>query len=166
MMACRVASMPITAADAKDPAGKLRGSAVPWRRMLLHPAVWAIVVNNYTFHYAFYVVMNWLPTYFEQVRCSCSDCRDLRQVSLSYVLPFGRTSVPSKSYTALPHDAPRCRKPLETHPQIHVFRLSLYIPGDTSNLLLSFRADGQILIANGAEGNCCSWRGSERPGKG
>ncbi len=59
--------MPVTAADAKDPAGKLRGSSVPWRRMLLHPAVWAIVVNNYTFHYAFYVVMNWLPTYFEQV---------------------------------------------------------------------------------------------------
>ncbi len=60
--------MPVTAADAKDPAAKLRGSAVPWRRMLLHPAVWAIVINNYTFHYAFYVVMNWLPTYFEQVR--------------------------------------------------------------------------------------------------
>ncbi|KAK9850806.1 hypothetical protein WJX84_001460 [Apatococcus fuscideae] len=57
----RVTSMPVTAADAKDPAAKLRGSAVPWRRMLLHPAVWAIVINNYTFHYAFYVVMNWLP---------------------------------------------------------------------------------------------------------
>lgn len=30
-------------------------------------AVWAIVVNNFTFHYAFYVVMNWLPTYFDKV---------------------------------------------------------------------------------------------------
>jgi hypothetical protein len=24
-------------------------------------------VNNFTFHYAFYVVMNWLPTYFDSV---------------------------------------------------------------------------------------------------
>jgi cyanate permease len=36
--------------------------------MLAHPAVWAIVVNNFTFHYAFYVVMNWLPTYFDKAR--------------------------------------------------------------------------------------------------
>jgi ACS family sodium-dependent inorganic phosphate cotransporter len=31
-------------------------------------AVWAILVCNFTFHYAFYVIMNWLPTYFEQAR--------------------------------------------------------------------------------------------------
>ena len=24
-------------------------------------------MNNFTFHYAFYVVMNWLPTYFDAV---------------------------------------------------------------------------------------------------
>jgi ACS family sodium-dependent inorganic phosphate cotransporter len=34
--------------------------------MLSSPAVWAIVVNNFAFHYAFYVVMNWLPTYFNR----------------------------------------------------------------------------------------------------
>jgi ACS family sodium-dependent inorganic phosphate cotransporter len=34
--------------------------------MLASPAVWAIVVNNFAFHYAFYVVMNWLPTYFNR----------------------------------------------------------------------------------------------------
>ena len=33
--------------------------------MLRHPAVLAIIVNNFAFHYAFYVAMNWLPTYFE-----------------------------------------------------------------------------------------------------
>ena len=27
----------------------------------------AVQVNNFTFHYAFYVVMNWLPTYFDTV---------------------------------------------------------------------------------------------------
>lgn len=39
----------------------------PWRRMATHPAVWAIIINNFTFHYAFYVVMNWLPTYFDKI---------------------------------------------------------------------------------------------------
>ena len=50
--------------------GKGRVPATPWGRMLRHPALWAIVLNNFTFHYAFYVVMNWLPTYFDRVpRC-------------------------------------------------------------------------------------------------
>lgn len=35
--------------------------------MLTQPGVWAIIINNFTFHYAFYVVMNWLPTYFDKV---------------------------------------------------------------------------------------------------
>jgi len=40
---------------------------VPWLTMLTCPAVWAIVVNSFVFHYALYMVMNWLPTYFEDV---------------------------------------------------------------------------------------------------
>ena len=51
---------------------KGRTPATPWRRILGHPAVWAILVNNFTFHYAFYVVMNWLPTYFDKVSLSWS----------------------------------------------------------------------------------------------
>ncbi|XP_077240649.1 putative anion transporter 6 [Tasmannia lanceolata] len=39
---------------------------IPWKRIVLSLPVWAIVVNNFTFHYALYVLMNWLPTYFEQ----------------------------------------------------------------------------------------------------
>lgn len=42
-----------------------RTAKIPWRRILLSFPVWAIVVNNFTFHYALYVLMNWLPTYFE-----------------------------------------------------------------------------------------------------
>ncbi|XP_009773264.1 putative anion transporter 5 [Nicotiana tabacum] len=38
---------------------------IPWKRILVSLPVWAIVVNNFTFHYALYVLMNWLPTYFE-----------------------------------------------------------------------------------------------------
>ena len=45
---------------------KGRPSPTPWGRMMASPAVWAIVVNNFSFHYAFYVVMNWLPTYFNR----------------------------------------------------------------------------------------------------
>lgn len=42
-----------------------RTAKIPWKRILLSLPVWAIVVNNFTFHYALYVLMNWLPTYFE-----------------------------------------------------------------------------------------------------
>lgn len=40
-------------------------SSIPWKKIVLSLPVWAIVVNNFTFHYALYVLMNWLPTYFE-----------------------------------------------------------------------------------------------------
>lgn len=40
-------------------------SKIPWKRIFVSLPVWAIVVNNFTFHYALYVLMNWLPTYFE-----------------------------------------------------------------------------------------------------
>lgn len=39
---------------------------IPWKSIFFSLPVWAIVVNNFTFHYALYVLMNWLPTYFEQ----------------------------------------------------------------------------------------------------
>ncbi|KAM2623325.1 hypothetical protein TB2_027841 [Malus domestica] len=43
----------------------IRSAKIPWKRILPSLPVWAIVVNNFTFHYALYVLMNWLPTYFE-----------------------------------------------------------------------------------------------------
>jgi MFS family permease len=54
--------------SASDAASKWRRRAhsIPWRSLLSSPAVWAIVINNFTFHYALYVLMNWLPTYFDQ----------------------------------------------------------------------------------------------------
>ncbi|KAJ3675225.1 hypothetical protein LUZ60_004267 [Juncus effusus] len=38
---------------------------IPWRKIIFSLPVWAIVVNNFTFHYALYVLMNWLPTYYD-----------------------------------------------------------------------------------------------------
>ena len=61
----RYTVIPLSAGEAGP--GKGRPPAVPWGRMLRSNAVWAIIINNFTFHYAFYVVMNWLPTYFDQV---------------------------------------------------------------------------------------------------
>ncbi|KAJ4977223.1 hypothetical protein NE237_002329 [Protea cynaroides] len=46
--------------------GLVRAAKIPWKRIFLSLPVWAIVVNNFTFHYALYVLMSWLPTYFEQ----------------------------------------------------------------------------------------------------
>lgn len=58
--------MPLTSREERG-GSKGRPPATPWLRMLRHRAVWAIILNNFTFHYAFYVVMNWLPTYFDKV---------------------------------------------------------------------------------------------------
>ncbi|MBA0752912.1 hypothetical protein Gogos_020994 [Gossypium gossypioides] len=44
----------------------VKATKIPWKKILISRPVWAIVVNNFTFHYALYVLMNWLPTYFEQ----------------------------------------------------------------------------------------------------
>lgn len=38
---------------------------IPWRKIIFNLPVWAIIANNFTFHYALYLLMNWLPTYFE-----------------------------------------------------------------------------------------------------
>jgi hypothetical protein len=67
----RESVIPLTSSEATAPQQKAqhakgRPAPTPWRAMLCSPAVWAIVVNNFAFHYAFYVVMNWLPTYFNR----------------------------------------------------------------------------------------------------
>lgn len=39
-------------------------SIIPWGQLFASSAVWAIIANNFAFHYGTYVLMNWLPTYF------------------------------------------------------------------------------------------------------
>lgn len=50
-----------------SPEGRRRLPPTPWKRMLRCRAVWAIVACNFAFHYALYVVMNWMPAYFRDV---------------------------------------------------------------------------------------------------
>ncbi|KAI3731800.1 hypothetical protein L1987_62989 [Smallanthus sonchifolius] len=51
--------------DGQSQRTKTDKSQIPWLRIFLSLPIWAIVANNFTFHYALYVLMNWLPTYFE-----------------------------------------------------------------------------------------------------
>ena len=39
--------------------------AVPWRALARCLPLWAIVLNNVTFHYAFFILMAWLPTLYD-----------------------------------------------------------------------------------------------------
>ena len=57
--------------------------SIKWMTMLGETAVWAIVVNNFVFHYSIYVIMNWLPTYFEQMLQT-----PLTNLGLAKVLPY------------------------------------------------------------------------------
>ena len=64
--------------------GKKAGRVeVPWGELLRQPAVWAICANNFTFHYVLYVLMNWLPTYFEQLLHA-----ELSHLGLIKTLPY------------------------------------------------------------------------------
>lgn len=67
----RDSTMPLTLLEAQLKPDQSRrassaGGAALWVSLLRSSAVWAIVVNNFAFHYAFYLVMNWLPTYFNR----------------------------------------------------------------------------------------------------
>lgn len=58
-------------------------SRVPWGVLIRSSAVWAILSNNFAFHYATYVLMSWLPTYFQgHIRVGLSDVGGLYTVSV------------------------------------------------------------------------------------
>ncbi|XP_042397056.1 probable anion transporter 6 isoform X1 [Zingiber officinale] len=59
-------NLPVSREKKIPSAGNLRRfTKIPWKKIIFNLPIWAIVVNNFTFHYALYVLMNWLPTYFE-----------------------------------------------------------------------------------------------------
>ncbi|GJP66473.1 hypothetical protein CLOP_g23403 [Closterium sp. NIES-67] len=63
--------------------GSHSSKAIPWGAMMSSWAIWAIVINNYTFHYALYVLMNWLPSYFEQALHT-----SLQSIGIGKALPY------------------------------------------------------------------------------
>ena len=55
-------------------AGGLRGTvplllltapSLPQASLLRCVPLWALVINNFTFHYAFFILMSWLPTLYD-----------------------------------------------------------------------------------------------------
>eukprot|EP00210_Caulerpa_lentillifera_P006519 g6226.t2 len=59
----------------------------PWNQILRSSAVWCIVVNSFTFHYAVYMVMNWLPTFFtDLLKTELASAGTVK--TLPYVLMF------------------------------------------------------------------------------
>ena len=85
----RESLIPVTAAmesnkqqAATDSARKQMGPT-PVASIMRHPAVWAVVVNNFAFHYTFYVIMNWMPTYFQSL-----IGRDLQSIGIGKPIPY------------------------------------------------------------------------------
>ena len=46
--------------------GVRKAHGTPWGGLLACPAVLVIMLNNFTFHYAFFILMSWMPTFYEQ----------------------------------------------------------------------------------------------------
>jgi len=46
----------------ESPAGR---AAIPWRRLLRTPAVWAIFVSHFSHNWMLYLLLAWLPSYFK-----------------------------------------------------------------------------------------------------
>ena len=86
----REALIPVTAPDcdgkaaaaAADSARKQVGPT-PVAAIMRSSAVWAIVANNFAFHYTFYIVMNWMPTYFQSL-----IGRDLQTIGVGKPVPY------------------------------------------------------------------------------
>lgn len=70
-------------AKVENGAHSVRTPKIPWKRIIFSLPVWAIVANNFTFHYALYVLMNWLPTYFE-----LGLNRSLQEMGSSKMMPY------------------------------------------------------------------------------
>ena len=42
--------------------------AVPWKRFLKQPAIWALIVNHFCSNWTLYLLLSWLPSYFANVQ--------------------------------------------------------------------------------------------------
>lgn len=64
------------------PAGgsaKRRGE-VPWSQLLRCVPIWALIINNFTFHYAFFILMAWLPTLYDSLGADSSRQGSLKMM--------------------------------------------------------------------------------------
>ncbi len=52
-------------AKVPEPGSAQADRAIPWRRLLATPAVWAIIVAHFANNWALYLTISWLPSYFK-----------------------------------------------------------------------------------------------------
>lgn len=77
-----------TASTPASPKGKGAPRPTPWARLAASPAVWAITASNFAFHYAFYVVMNWMPAYYGRLLGAPLGGKGTLSSALPYALMF------------------------------------------------------------------------------
>ena len=41
---------------------------IPWRLILSKPAVWALIVSHFCHNWGTFILLTWMPTYYNQVR--------------------------------------------------------------------------------------------------
>jgi ACS family sodium-dependent inorganic phosphate cotransporter len=81
--------IPVTAPGAikngapREDSSRKQVGRTPIGSIMFHSAVWAIVVNNFAFHYTFYVIMSWMPTYFQSL-----IGRDLHSIGVGKPVPY------------------------------------------------------------------------------
>ncbi len=56
---------------------------IPWGHLLSKAPVWAIIINHFCSNWGFYVILTWLPTYFNQVLGV-----DISKVGVYTILPW------------------------------------------------------------------------------
>ncbi|KAG6467587.1 hypothetical protein ZIOFF_074617 [Zingiber officinale] len=86
-------NLPVSREKKIPSAGNLRRfTKIPWKKIIFNLPIWAIVVNNFTFHYALYVLMNWLPTYFEfGLQLSLQDMGSSKMIPYFNMFIFSNT---------------------------------------------------------------------------
>ncbi|KAG6506169.1 hypothetical protein ZIOFF_031487 [Zingiber officinale] len=86
-------NLPVSREKKIPSAGNLRRfTKIPWKKIIFNLPIWTIVVNNFTFHYALYVLMNWLPTYFELgLQLSLQDMGSSKMIPCFNMFIFSNT---------------------------------------------------------------------------
>ena len=67
----------------KPPRERRRPAVIPWGKIFRTPAVWAIIVAHFCHNWGLFIILTWMPTYYNQVLGM-----DLAKSGLMSVLPW------------------------------------------------------------------------------
>ena len=49
-------------------AGAAAAAGIPWRLLLSKPAVWALIISHFCHNWGTFILLTWMPTYYNQAR--------------------------------------------------------------------------------------------------